>query len=97
MTFLTAICILSTIKCICIALVSVWFREETLNTVGDAVASFLKDADNKTSHMGMIDKSTLYSPGSPAWDESAKMRVRSRKTPLYLSATKRRWITWFIA
>lgn len=91
---LTAICCISSLKCICVALTAWYFhrQEETpLCTLGDAISSFLEVPDPLTSKMGVVSRDLLDQ--KEMWKSDAKSVLwDAKRRRWYSSASKRRWI-----
>jgi hypothetical protein len=87
-----AILILNLLKCICILVVTLKYREPTLSTIGDAVCSFLKDRDSTTAQMGVVTKDNIVSMAESDWMISGTCKLTPQTVRMYRAASVRRWI-----
>ena len=92
----SAICCVSSLKCLCI-MATCWYfswhlRETTLCTLGDAVSSFLQEPDRYTAHMGLVERSSLAT--KQIWTAEAAEPIvwRPRRRRWYSAASTRRWV-----
>jgi hypothetical protein len=90
-----AICCVSTLKCLCIALTAYWLykhRQKPLCTIGDAICSFLKEQDQYTADFGIATRSSFQKKSAWEADAAQSIQWHSRRVRWYAAASKRRWI-----